>query len=142
MVARNRDNGEGTWPPPCLGGWVSWEIRSQRAGVMRTCRRMLWGHRKSLLAGEQGGSFHCTALSGSNGLPAKVLTALLPEGLPCSSRAGAWEAPASLSGLSLLGPTGFTGSLPRLTRMFNYSCFAQITRSLQVSVFPSIKWGQ
>lgn len=68
---------------------------------MRTCRRMLWGHRKSLLAGEQGGSFHCTALSGSNGLPAKVLTALLPEGLPCSSRAGAWEAPASLSGPSL-----------------------------------------
>lgn len=32
--------------------------------------------------GEQGGSFHGTASNGSNCLPAKVLTAPLPEGPP------------------------------------------------------------
>lgn len=61
---------------------------------------------------------------------AKVLTAPLHEGPPrgqCSSRAGAYESPAAPPGPSLLGPTGFTGSLPILTGMFNYSYFAQIT---------------
>lgn len=82
MVARNRDNGEGTWPPPCLGGWVSWEIRSQRAGVMCTCRWMLWGRRKSLLARGAGRKFPLHSFEWLKRSPSQGADSTPPRGAP------------------------------------------------------------
>lgn len=77
----------------------------------------------------QGGSFHGTDSNGANCLPARVLTA--PPQRAMIFRGRGLCPSVSLSGLSLPGPTGFIGllpgALPRLTRLFSYSYFAQIT---------------
>lgn len=81
MVARNRDNGEGMWPPRCSGrggvlDFPGYQKSEGRCNV-HLLTEVLGPSEVTAGRRAQGGSFHRTDSNGSDCLSAKVLTAPL-----------------------------------------------------------------